>query len=67
MKEKKILKRLIREVFLLATAVGIIGWSAYAVEPADALTKAQVKALIRTAKTPADHMKLANYYCRSLA
>ena len=47
---------------LLAAAIGVTGSTAWAAESAGKLTKSQVKALIVTAKTPADHMKLAKYY-----
>ncbi len=56
------MKRIVTIMFLFGAAVGITGSSAYAVEPAGALTNDQVKALISTAKTPADHLKLAGYY-----
>ena len=56
------MKRIVTIMFLLGTAVGITGFHAYAVEPIGALTNDQVKALIRTAKTPDDHLKLASYY-----
>jgi hypothetical protein len=56
------MKQTVTVMILLAAAVGVIGSNAWAVEPAAELTKSQVKALIQTAKTPADHMKLAAYY-----
>lgn len=56
------MKRIVTVMMLLAAAVGLTGLTSWAVEPAGNLTKSQVKALIQTAKTPADHMKLANYY-----
>jgi hypothetical protein len=45
--------------FLLGAALGS---SALAVEPSIKLSRSEVKTLIQTAKTPADHTKLANYY-----
>jgi hypothetical protein len=56
------MKRMITLVILLAAAIGVTTATALAVEPVGKLTKSQVKALILAAKTPADHMKLANYY-----
>jgi hypothetical protein len=56
------MKRIVTVTILFAAAVGLIGSSALAVEPAGNLTKREVKTLIETAKTPADHAKLANYY-----
>jgi hypothetical protein len=60
--EEKIMKRIVTVTILFAAAVGLIGSSALAVEPAGNLTKSEVRVLIQTAKTPADHAKLANYY-----
>ena len=53
------MKRMMTIVMLLTAAVGI---TALAVEPAGKLSKSEVKSLIQTAKTPADHLKLASYY-----
>jgi hypothetical protein len=54
------MKRIVTLMILLAAAIGVTGSTALAVE--GNLTRSQVKALIQTAKTPADHMKLARYY-----
>jgi len=51
------MKRMVAVMILLGTAVAI-----WAVEPVNTLTKSELKSLIQTAKTPEDHMKLANYY-----
>jgi hypothetical protein len=48
--------------FLVALAIGITGFGASAVEPKPVMSKKEVKALIQTAKTPEDHMKLARNY-----
>ena len=56
------MKRVITVMILLATAVGVTGSTAWAIEPAGKLSKGQLKSLIENAKTPADHMKLARYY-----
>jgi hypothetical protein len=53
------MKRIVTVMILLAA--GLVG-SIWAVEPSGKLTKSQVMSLIQTAKTPADHMKLAKYY-----
>ncbi|MDQ2842759.1 MAG: hypothetical protein M3Y72_17315 [Acidobacteriota bacterium] len=45
----------------LALVIGISA-SAWGVEPTPPLTKQEVKALIKTANTPGDHLKLACYY-----
>jgi hypothetical protein len=55
------MKRILTVLFLFAAAVSFTG-SAYAVKPAGALSKKELKTLIATAKTPAQHTKLANYY-----
>jgi hypothetical protein len=47
---------------VVALAIGITGFGASAVEPKPVMSKKEVKALIQTAKTPEDHMKLARYY-----
>ena len=50
-------------IFSLLFALAAAGaCTVYAAEPASALSKNEVKALIATASTPAEHMKLANYY-----
>ena len=56
------MKRIVSVTILLAAAVGLTGSAAWAVESTGKLTKSQVKALIQSAKTPADHRKLAKYY-----
>jgi hypothetical protein len=56
------MKRIATVTILFAAAVGLFSMSALAVEPAGNLTQSEVKALIQTAKTPADHTRLANYY-----
>ena len=56
------MKRMISVMILLGTAVGVTSSNAWAVEPSGKLSKSQVETLIQTAKTPADHMKLAKYY-----
>ena len=56
------MRRMITVMILLATAVGVTGSTAWAIEPAHKLSKGQLKSLIQTAKTPADHLKLAGYY-----
>lgn len=56
------MKQKLTVLILLAVAACVTGSTAWAVEPAGKLTKTQLMSLIRTAKTPADHMKLANYY-----
>ena len=38
------------------------GFGASAAQPNPVISKKEVKALIQTAKTPEDHMKLARYY-----
>ena len=49
-------------VFLVALAIALSSSSTRAADTAAPLTKQQVKELIKTAKTPDDHMKLAHYY-----
>src|SRR5258708_6350526 len=56
------MKRIVTVMMLVGAAIGLAGSTAWAVEPAGNLTKSELKALIQAAKTPADHMKLANYY-----
>src|SRR4051812_18016127 len=56
------MKRTFTALFLLAAAVGISASSVWAVEPAGVLKSSELKALIQTAKTPTDHLKLAAYY-----
>jgi hypothetical protein len=56
------MKRLAVVTILFAAAVGLTGTSALAIEPAGNLTKSELKTLIETAKTPADHARLAEYY-----
>jgi hypothetical protein len=53
------MNRMFSAVILLGAAFGSSVW---AVEPANSLSRSELKTLIQTAKTPADHMKLANYY-----
>jgi len=60
-KGKKAMKRMMSVMMLLAIAVGATV-SVSAVEPAGKLSKSELKTLIQTAKTPADHLKLASYY-----
>ena len=48
-------------VFLVAMTLGLSA-SGAAADSSAPLTKQQVKALIKTAKTPEDHQKLARYY-----
>jgi hypothetical protein len=55
-------RSLVTCVFLFALAAGLSGFGARGAEPTPPLTKQEVKALIKTAKTPEDHMKLARYY-----
>lgn len=55
------MKRMISVVILIAAAIGITS-TAWAVEPAGKLSKKEVNSLILSAKSPADHTKLANYY-----
>lgn len=47
-------------LIMLALAFALAGWGA--ANPPRSLSKKQVKALLATAKTPADHLALANYY-----
>jgi len=47
---------------LVALAVALSASGARAAESNAPLTKQQVKALIKTAQTPEDHMKLARFY-----
>ena len=56
------MKRITNVMILVTAAIGLLGTSALAIEPAGNLTKTELKTLIGTAKTPADHTKLANYY-----
>jgi hypothetical protein len=56
------MKRIAVVTTLLAAAVGLAATTALAVEPAGNLTKSELKTLIETAKTPADHARLAEYY-----
>jgi hypothetical protein len=56
------MKSFLNIAFLVAVAIGITGFGASAVEPGPVLSKKEVKALIPTAKTREDHMKLARYY-----
>ncbi len=54
-----------RSVFALLLILGVstLGWGApAATEDSQVLTKAELKQLIATAKTPADHQKLAAHY-----
>jgi hypothetical protein len=51
-----------RFLCLVALAVALSASGARAAESTAPLTKQQVKALIKTAKTPEDHMKLARFY-----
>jgi len=53
------MKRISRFLFLLTLAFAI---SMNAAQPKVNLTKKEVKVLIETAKTPEDHLKLAQYY-----
>src|SRR5437763_7892818 len=47
---------------VVALAIGITGFAASAAKPNPVMSKKEVKALIQTAKTPEDHLKLAHYY-----
>lgn len=53
--------RMMRTLVLIGVAVFASGL-ATAVEPQSPLSKKEVKDLIRTARTPDDHLKLARYY-----
>ncbi len=61
---RKKMKSFAAVAFLITLGIGITGFAAGAgaAEQAPPLTKQQVKELIKTAKTPEDHMKLAQYY-----
>lgn len=59
---KKIVRSFAIGVFSLALAGGFGTSSVRASNETDPLTKQEVKQLIKTAKTPEDHMKLAHYY-----
>ncbi len=58
------MKRLIRTFSLLAVlTVAFAAYSQSTAQPtADKLSKHQLLSLIATAKTPADHLRLAHYY-----
>jgi murein L,D-transpeptidase YcbB/YkuD len=56
------LSKCTRFVFIVALAAGLSASPARAADSSAPLTKQQVKALIKTASTPEDHMKLARYY-----
>lgn len=51
-------------VALLTLAVTLLSFvpSSFAVEAQKISNKKELKALIKTAKTPADHLRIANYY-----
>jgi hypothetical protein len=49
-------------VFLVTMTLGLSASGAAAKDSTAPVTKQQVKALIKTAKTPEDHQKLARYY-----
>lgn len=55
-------KRATASSVVLAVLMAITAAEAPAVEPKGALSAKQLKALVATAKTPADHMKLARHY-----
>ncbi len=55
-------KRLVASSLLLAALMVISAGQAPAVEAKGELKPSQVKALVGSAKTPADHMKLAHHY-----
>lgn len=55
-------KPFITSIMCLALVIGISLSAAGKAEPSPPLTKQQVKALIKTAKTPEDHLKLARYF-----
>lgn len=59
---KTIVRLFAAGVFALALVVGAGVSNAYAADEAAPLTRQEVKQLIKTAKTPEDHMKLAHYY-----
>ncbi len=56
------MKRIVTVIALLAAAAGVTVSISSAVESAGKLSKTELKALIVSAKTPADHAKLAKYY-----
>ena len=59
---KRIARLVASAAFLVALALGVSGSSMRAADTAAPLTKQQVKELIKTAKTPEEHMELAQYY-----
>ena len=59
---KRIARSVASGAFLVALAIGVSSSSMRAADTAAPLTKQQVKELIKTAKTPEEHMKLAQYY-----
>jgi hypothetical protein len=55
-------KQAITSSMVLAVLIVVLAGQAPAVEPKDELKSKEVKALVASAKTPADHMKLARHY-----
>jgi hypothetical protein len=56
------MKSFVNAVFVIVLGLGVLSGPAWSQQPAAQLTKDQVKALIESAKTPADHMKIAEFY-----
>jgi hypothetical protein len=56
---RKVMVKIFSVAFLLGASLGSSAW---AVEPSTNLSRSELKTLIQTATTPADHTKLANYY-----
>ncbi len=54
--------RIVASAIVLAALMVVSAGHATALEPKSELKPKEVKALVASAKTPADHMKLAHYY-----
>jgi hypothetical protein len=61
LKRIKIMKKIFVPMFLLALATGISSMAVQA-DPINVPSKAQVKTLMRNAKTPEQHLQIAAYF-----